>query len=138
LLGCGLDTAVWRDLFEFYHVGFVPSELKHVIYPVGSGVRVGSWIVDPVSCLDGTGKFSWAPRDADRGRRGNFPVGRRGALQGREVSLKRYIPKGRVKLQLGMHYCRTPTLAKCGGEAQHLEKSGVGVLRDSRMFRARQ
>jgi hypothetical protein len=31
-----------------------------------------------------------------------------------------------------------PTLAKCGGEAQHLEKSGVGVLRDSRMFRARQ
>jgi hypothetical protein len=33
-------------------------------------------------------------------------------------------------------YCRTPTLAKCGGEAQHLEKSGVGVLRDSRMFRA--
>ncbi len=34
--------------------------------------------------------------------------------------------------------CRTPTLAKCGGEAQHLEKSGVGVLRDSRMFRARQ
>jgi hypothetical protein len=34
--------------------------------------------------------------------------------------------------------CRTPTLAKCGGEAQHLEKSGVGVLRDSQMFRARQ
>jgi hypothetical protein len=34
--------------------------------------------------------------------------------------------------------CRTPTLAKCGGEAQHLEKSGVGVLRDSRMFRVRQ
>jgi hypothetical protein len=34
--------------------------------------------------------------------------------------------------------CRTPTLAKCGGEAQHLEKSGVGVLRDSRMFRAQQ
>jgi hypothetical protein len=30
--------------------------------------------------------------------------------------------------------CRTPTLAKCGGEAQHLENSGVGVLRDSRMF----
>jgi hypothetical protein len=35
-------------------------------------------------------------------------------------------------------FCRTPTLAKCGGEAQHLQKSGVGVLRDSRMFRARQ
>jgi hypothetical protein len=34
--------------------------------------------------------------------------------------------------------CRTPILAKCGGEAQHLEKLGVGVLRDSRMFRARQ
>jgi hypothetical protein len=34
--------------------------------------------------------------------------------------------------------CRTPILTKCGGEAQHLEKSGVGVLRDSRMFRARQ
>jgi hypothetical protein len=33
--------------------------------------------------------------------------------------------------------CRTPTLAKCGGEAQHLEKLGFGVLRDSRMFRAR-
>jgi hypothetical protein len=31
--------------------------------------------------------------------------------------------------------CRNPTLAKCGGEAQHLEKLGVGVLRDSRMFR---
>ncbi len=25
-----------------------------------------------------------------------------------------------------------------GGEAQHLEKLGVGILRDSRMFRARQ
>jgi hypothetical protein len=34
-------------------------------------------------------------------------------------------------------YCRTPTLAKYGGEAQHLEKSRVGVLRDSRVFRAR-
>jgi hypothetical protein len=34
--------------------------------------------------------------------------------------------------------CRTPTLAKCGGEAQHLEKSGIGILRDSRMFRAQQ
>jgi hypothetical protein len=35
-------------------------------------------------------------------------------------------------------HCRTPTLAKCGGEAQHLEKSGVGVLRYSQMFKARQ
>jgi hypothetical protein len=34
--------------------------------------------------------------------------------------------------------CHTPTLAKSGGEAQHLEKLGVGVLRDSRMFRAQQ
>ncbi len=32
--------------------------------------------------------------------------------------------------------CRNPTLAKCGGEAQHLEKLRIGVLRDSRMFRA--
>jgi hypothetical protein len=32
-------------------------------------------------------------------------------------------------------FCRTPTLAKCGGEAQHLEKLGFGVSRDSRMFR---
>ncbi len=37
-----------------------------------------------------------------------------------------------------VHKCRTPTLAKCGGEAQHLEKLGLGVLRDSRMFRAQQ
>ncbi len=34
--------------------------------------------------------------------------------------------------------CRNPNLVKCGGEAQHLEKWGFGVLRDSRMFRARQ
>jgi hypothetical protein len=25
-------------------------------------------------------------------------------------------------------YCRNPTLAKCGGEAQHLEKLEVGSL----------
>jgi hypothetical protein len=37
-----------------------------------------------------------------------------------------------------IYYCRNPNLAKCGGEAQHLEKWGFGVLRDSRMFRARQ
>ncbi len=24
--------------------------------------------------------------------------------------------------------CRNPTLAKCGGEAQHLEKVGIGVV----------
>jgi hypothetical protein len=34
--------------------------------------------------------------------------------------------------------CRNPNLAKCGGEAQHLEKLGFGVHRDYRMFRARQ
>jgi hypothetical protein len=36
------------------------------------------------------------------------------------------------------HDCRNPNLAKCGGEAQHLEKLRFGVLRDSRMLRARQ
>ncbi len=39
-----------------------------------------------------------------------------------------------VKLLL---YCRNPTLAKCGGEAQHSQSWGFGVLRDSRMFRVR-
>jgi hypothetical protein len=34
--------------------------------------------------------------------------------------------------------CRNPTLAKCGGEAQHSQSWGLGVLRDSRMFRARE
>ncbi len=34
--------------------------------------------------------------------------------------------------------CRSLTLAKCGVEAQHLEKLGFGVVRDSRMFRAQQ
>jgi hypothetical protein len=33
--------------------------------------------------------------------------------------------------------CRNPTLAKCGGEAQHLEKVGIGVLRDSQKLRRR-
>jgi hypothetical protein len=47
----------------------------------------------------------------------------------------------RLKMSFGFSQganCRNPTLAKCGGEAQHLEKLGVGVLRDSQMFRARQ
>jgi hypothetical protein len=39
-------------------------------------------------------------------------------------------------LQGGGPNCRNPNLVKCGGEAQHLEKWGFGVLRDSRMFRA--
>ncbi len=34
--------------------------------------------------------------------------------------------------------CRNPTLAKCGGEAQHFQSWGFGVLRDSRLFRVRQ
>ncbi len=34
--------------------------------------------------------------------------------------------------------CRNPTLAKCGGEAQHFQSWGFGVLWDSRMFRVRQ
>jgi hypothetical protein len=34
--------------------------------------------------------------------------------------------------------CRNPTLAKCEGEAQHSQSWGLGVLRDSRMFRVRQ
>jgi hypothetical protein len=33
---------------------------------------------------------------------------------------------------------RNPTLAKCGGEAQLSQSWGLGVLRDSRMFRVRQ
>jgi hypothetical protein len=33
--------------------------------------------------------------------------------------------------------CRNPTLAKCGGEAEHLEKVGIGVLQDSRKLRRR-
>jgi hypothetical protein len=44
--------------------------------------------------------------------------------------------KRKVGSQIG-NLCRNPTLAKCGGEAQHLEKVRIGVLRDSRMFRAR-
>jgi hypothetical protein len=39
-------------------------------------------------------------------------------------------------------YCRNPTFAKCGGEAQHLEKlriwSPPGLPEDSRMCKARQ
>ncbi len=36
-----------------------------------------------------------------------------------------------------VYYCRNSTLTKCEGEAQHLEKVGIGVLRDSRKFRRR-
>jgi hypothetical protein len=34
--------------------------------------------------------------------------------------------------------CRNPTLVKCGREAQHSQSWGLGVLRDSRMFKVRQ
>jgi hypothetical protein len=34
--------------------------------------------------------------------------------------------------------CRNCILAKCGGEAQHSQSWGLGVLRDSRMFRVQQ
>jgi hypothetical protein len=41
--------------------------------------------------------------------------------------------------RMSQHYtCRNPTLAKCGGEAQHFQSWGFGVLRDSWMFRVRQ
>jgi hypothetical protein len=46
-----------------------------------------------------------------------------------------------LRKPLGMHlgwFCRNPTLAKCRGEAQHLQSWGFGVLRDSRIFRPRQ
>jgi hypothetical protein len=43
-----------------------------------------------------------------------------------------------MKLQHPMEHCRNPTLAKCGGEAQHSQSWGLGVLRDSRMFRVQQ
>jgi hypothetical protein len=33
-----------------------------------------------------------------------------------------HIPKGNPMLRVGVPNCRNPTLAKCGGEAQHLEK----------------
>jgi hypothetical protein len=61
------------------------------------------------------------------------------------LKILRCIPH-KVIEKLGMHnfvarseaLCRNPNLVKCGGEAQHLEKWGFGVLRNSRMFRARQ
>ncbi len=34
----------------------------------------------------------------------------------------------RVKVSKCKLWCRNPTLAKCGGEAQHLEKVGIGVV----------
>jgi len=39
---------------------------------------------------------------------------------------------------IAKYNCRNPTLAKCGAEAQHFQSWGLGVLWDSRMFRAQQ
>jgi hypothetical protein len=50
--------------------------------------------------------------------------------------IKQKISLARLSETIGA-MCRNPNLVKCGGEAQHLEKWGFGVLRDSRMFRAR-
>ncbi len=49
----------------------------------------------------------------------------------KEVQIKQH--------QLPYHpICHNPTLAKCGGEAQHFQSWGFGVLRDLRMFGVRQ
>jgi hypothetical protein len=54
-------------------------------------------------------------------------------------SLDCMITSGRIVLLFSkVNSCRNPNLVKCGGEAQHLEKWGFGVLQDSRMFRVRQ
>jgi hypothetical protein len=45
--------------------------------------------------------------------------------------------KEEIYMEKPQRFCRNPTLAKCGGEAQHLEKVGIGVLRDSRKLRRR-
>jgi hypothetical protein len=42
-----------------------------------------------------------------------------------------------MKKEINKLMCRNPTLVKCGGEAQHSQSWGLGVLRDSRMFRVR-
>ncbi len=63
-------------------------------------------------------------------------------LQGGEWCLLSKVV-GHVKLELDIvltksitqHACRNPTLAKCGGEAQHLEKVRI---QSPGMFRARQ
>jgi hypothetical protein len=44
----------------------------------------------------------------------------------------------RGDFQVKVSACRNPTLAKCGGEAQHFQSWVFKVLRDSRMFRVRQ
>jgi hypothetical protein len=44
----------------------------------------------------------------------------------------------KLKSSSKVQNCRNPTLAKCGGEAQHSQSWGFGVLWDSQMFKARQ
>jgi hypothetical protein len=62
----------------------------------------------------------------------------KGTVPGMDDNRTRHGWQSRRVLQVLHRRCRNPTLAKCGGEAQHLESGGFGVLRDSRMFRARQ
>jgi hypothetical protein len=41
------------------------------------------------------------------------------------------LPENPTQQQIQANKCRNPNLVKCGDEAQHLEKWGFGVLRDS-------
>jgi hypothetical protein len=54
------------------------------------------------------------------------------------IDLLRCPPIQQVLFCLVLGICHNPTLAKGGGEAQHFQSWGLGVLQDSRMFRARQ
>jgi hypothetical protein len=58
-------------------------------------------------------------------------------VNGREICLMRSF-RPETKIWLLQERCRNPTLAKCEGEAQHLQSWGFGVLRDSCMFRTQQ
>ncbi len=44
----------------------------------------------------------------------------------------------RIFLFIVMSICRNTTLAKCGGEAQHSQSWGFGILRDSQMCSVQQ
>jgi hypothetical protein len=52
----------------------------------------------------------------------------------RRLALKQL---GVVQVEIFFGPCRNPALAKCEGEAQHSQSWGLGVRRDSRMFRVR-
>jgi hypothetical protein len=56
----------------------------------------------------------------------------------RDYLLGDYENCGVENLTICLVECRNPTLAKCGGEAQHFQSWELGVLRDSRMFRVQQ